>query len=125
MISGVYEMTKNDWHEKFRQAMMERRAAIQRVLQSNLKASREDFQPAVEVVERASDDAAGDLAAGLAEIESGELVQINEALRKMEDGTYGQCQGCGKPIPQKRLQIVPFAIRCVECERSRETVRSR
>ena len=118
-------MAKNNWHERFRQAMLERRTAIQRVLQNNLKSFREDVQPAVEVVERASDDAADDLAAGLAEIESAELAQIQEALRKLEEGSYGQCQDCGKAIPQKRLQLVPFALRCVECERSRETVRPR
>lgn len=118
-------MVRTNWRERFRQAMLERRAALQRVLQNNLKSFREDYQPAVEVVERASDDAADDLAAGLAEIESGELVQIEEALRRLEDGTYGQCKDCGKAIPQKRLQFVPFASRCVECERSRETGRTR
>lgn len=117
-------MAKNNWHERFRQAMLDRKAALQRVLQSNLRSvKQEDYQPAVEVVERASTDAADDLAAGLAEIESAELAQIDEALQRLEQGTYGECQDCGKAIPQKRLQFVPFALRCVECERSRETGR--
>jgi DnaK suppressor protein len=118
-------MAKTNWRERFRQAMLERRAVLQRVLQNNLKSFREDYQPAVEVVERASDDAADDLAAGLAEIESGELAQIEEALCRLQDGTYGRCKDCGKAIPQKRLQLVPFALRCVECERNRETGRPR
>lgn len=118
-------MSKNNWQERFRVAMLERKVALQRALQSNLKTFKQDFQPAVEVVERASTDAADDLAAGLAEIESGELAQIDEALRRLTEGTYGECQDCGKAIPQKRLQFVPFAIRCVDCERTRETGRSR
>jgi DnaK suppressor protein len=118
-------MAKTNWRERFRQAMLERRAALHRVLQNNLKSFRDDYQPAVEVVERASDDAADDLAAGLAEIESAELAKIEEALRRLQDGTYGRCEDCGKTIPQKRLQFVPFALRCVECERSRETNRTR
>jgi DnaK suppressor protein len=103
--------------------MLDRRASLQRVLQSNLKTFKRDYQPAVEVVERASTDAADDLAAGLAEIETAELVQIDEALQRLEEGSYGACQDCDRPIPQKRLQFVPFALRCVECERRRETGR--
>jgi DnaK suppressor protein len=103
--------------------MLDRKVSLQRVLQSNLKTFKQDYQPAVEVVERASTDAADDLAAGLAEIESAELAQIDEALQRLEEGSYGECQDCGKAIPQKRLQFVPFALRCVECERRRETGR--
>ncbi len=118
-------MIKNNWQERFRQAMLERRAALQRVVQNNLKAFKDDYQPAVEIVERASDGATNDLAAGLLEIESAELAQIDEALRRLDEGTYGGCQDCGKPIPHKRLQLVPFAARCIECARSRETARPR
>lgn len=120
-------MAKNNWQERFRQAMLERRAALQRVLQSNRKVYREDVVPqvdVVDVVEKATGDAADDLAAGLAEIESAQLAQIDEALQRLEEGSYGQCQDCSKPIPQKRLQLVPFALRCVECERAREAPRS-
>jgi DnaK suppressor protein len=116
-------MAKNNWQERFRQAMLDRKASLQRVLQSNLKTFKEDYQPAVEVVERASTDAADDLAAGLAEIESAELAQIDKALIRLGEGSYGECQDCGKAIPQKRLQFVPFATRCVECERRRENGR--
>jgi len=119
-------MAKNNWQERFRQAMLERKAALQRALQSNLKTYREDTVPqvdVVDVVERATGDAADDLAAGLAEIESAQLAQIEEALQRLEEGTYGQCQDCGKPIPQKRLQLVPFALRCVDCQRTADTGR--
>lgn len=112
--------TKNNWQERFRQAMLERKVALQRALQSNLKTFREDVVPqvdVVDVVEKATGDAADDLAAGLAEIESGQLAQIDEALQKLEEGTYGRCQDCDRPIPQKRLQLVPFALRCVDCQK--------
>ncbi len=118
-------MAKNNWQERFRQAMLDRRTAIQRALQSNLKTFKEDFSPAVEVVERASTDAADELAAGLAEIESAELAQIDRALQRLGEGTYGECQDCGKQIPQKRLQLVPFALRCVDCQRQHDTARTR
>ena len=116
--------TKNNWQERFRLAMLERKALLQRALQSNLKTYREDNVvpqvDVVDVVEKATDDAADDLAAGLAEIESGQLVQIDEALQRLNDGTFGQCRDCEKPIPQKRLLLVPFAVRCVECQRNHD-----
>ena len=47
---------------------------------------------------------------------SEEIDRIDEALRKFEEGTYGVCEECGCDIPVKRLEIVPFAIRCVVCQ---------
>jgi len=113
------------WQERLRQAMLKRKAELERALASNLKEVREDGVRATEFAERATDDAADDLAAGLAEIESAELAQIEEALRKLDEGTYGICVDCGKPIPQKRLQILPFALRCINCERKREQQKQR
>ncbi|NOX21199.1 MAG: TraR/DksA family transcriptional regulator [Nitrospirae bacterium] len=43
------------------------------------------------------------------------LNKIDEALRKLEEGTYGICEECGVEIPEERLKIIPFAIYCVDC----------
>jgi len=43
------------------------------------------------------------------------LVTIDEAMEKIEDGTYGVCEVCGKNIPQKRLDALPEATMCTEC----------
>ncbi len=45
---------------------------------------------------------------------------VRAALERVEDGTYGQCQICGKPIPQARLSAIPYTAYCVKCERDRE-----
>ena len=44
------------------------------------------------------------------------LGQINLALKKLEEGTYGRCEGCDEPIPVARLKALPFAIRCTRCQ---------
>ncbi len=44
------------------------------------------------------------------------LKSIEEALRKLEEGTYGYCEECGEPIPIKRLKVLPFARYCVRCQ---------
>jgi len=49
-----------------------------------------------------------------------ELRQIDEALGRLGRGDYGLCEDCGTDIAEERLEILPFATRCVECERKRE-----
>jgi DnaK suppressor protein len=44
------------------------------------------------------------------------LREVEEALRRIEHGTYGLCQECGEPISAKRLQAVPWAKFCVRCQ---------
>ena len=48
------------------------------------------------------------------------LDEINAALRRLDDGTYGRCQGCSQPIPAARLEILPQARYCVRCQDRRE-----
>jgi RNA polymerase-binding protein DksA len=44
-----------------------------------------------------------------------QLVQVTAALERLDDGTWGWCLGCGKPIDRERLRAVPEAARCVGC----------
>jgi len=44
-----------------------------------------------------------------------ELEEINEALKKIEEGTYGICEMCDEPISEERLQIKPYAKYCIIC----------
>lgn len=52
---------------------------------------------------------------GLAEAAQAELRQVDEALMRMDAGTYGVCAHCGRPIPPERLEVRPFAEYCVAC----------
>lgn len=44
------------------------------------------------------------------------LQNVNDALHKFDEGTYGLCENCGKPIPEKRLRALPEATYCIECQ---------
>lgn len=44
------------------------------------------------------------------------LQEVNDALGKFDNGTYGQCKRCGKPIGEKRLRALPEATHCIECQ---------
>ena len=48
------------------------------------------------------------------------LVEIDDALERIEDGTYGICEECGKRITSNRLKIMPFARLCVPCKSDTE-----
>lgn len=48
------------------------------------------------------------------------LYHINEALRRIENNTYGICQGCEKQIKPQRLEAVPHARLCIECKEQEE-----
>jgi len=49
-----------------------------------------------------------------------EILKIDEALTRMENGEYGICTSCGEPISYKRLEVLPWASECVECAEQRE-----
>jgi RNA polymerase-binding protein DksA len=48
------------------------------------------------------------------------LTAIDEALEKIEDGTFGLCTRCGDPIAEERLEAMPYATKCIDCKRLEE-----
>jgi DnaK suppressor protein len=48
------------------------------------------------------------------------LTEVEAALKRIEDGTYGKCIDCGEPIPEKRLEAIPWASRCVKDQEALE-----
>ncbi len=82
-------------------------------------------EAAAEAREHQSDDwaqadAERDLAFALEERESAELVSIDEALKRIADGSYGLCVDCGASIATARLHASPTALRCVDCQEKAE-----
>lgn len=53
--------------------------------------------------------------AGLQEMLENELVKVNDALRRLEEGNYGVCQLCGQPIDHRRLDRMPATSLCIGC----------
>lgn len=48
------------------------------------------------------------------------LTEVLSALKRIDEGTYGMCVTCGNPIPEKRLEAIPWATRDVKCEQDVE-----
>jgi DnaK suppressor protein len=96
---------------------MARRETEQGVLeQIDTQAELVDIAQSVELIERNTT---------IQDQESRELEAINQALSKMSQGGYGDCEDCDEPIPERRLMVVPEATLCARCQAIRERERAR
>ncbi len=57
-----------------------------------------------------------DRVAALLEASERQRSQVRAALERVQDGTYGACVDCGRPLPEERLEARPEAARCVDCQ---------
>lgn len=72
------------------------------------------------MADMASDNFEREFALGLASNEQQALNMIDGALRRIADGNFGVCETCSKPIPKKRLKVVPYAALCIACQELEE-----
>ncbi|MBP90444.1 MAG: molecular chaperone DnaK [Planctomycetaceae bacterium] len=104
-----------------RQVLIKRRDGLRQALAGDLSLLKElREQTSGDVVDFALDSAQDELSSQLAEVESRELAQIEAALELMREDKYGLCEGCEKAIPLARLQALPYAATCIECQRAAE-----
>ena len=59
-----------------------------------------------------------EMIAELANVDARELRQIDEAIVRADEGSYGVCSNCHRNIPIMRLKVLPYATRCVGCQRA-------
>lgn len=110
---------------------------IRVILQSRFEALDSEYEEAVaqntrlrlvEIGDAAGDDQADsgsktaerDAATSLLRTLLDRRTQAEHALQRLSDGTYGNCEGCSKPIPVERLEVFPSATTCVNCKQVRE-----
>ncbi|HEX9779790.1 MAG TPA: TraR/DksA C4-type zinc finger protein [bacterium] len=74
----------------------------------------------VHMADMATDTHERELSMNVASNERELLYQIDDALKRIDDGSYGVCQACGKAITMSRLKAVPYALMCIECQRVKE-----
>lgn len=114
-------MTRKESIIKMRDLLVTRRDALRKALAGDLsllKQLRE--QTGSDVVDAALDAAQDEISSQLAEVESRELANIERALLRIRNGTYGECEICGEKIPLTRLNALPYATSCIECQRAAE-----
>lgn len=106
---------------KMRELLVMRRDALRKALAGDLSTLTELREgTAGDAIDQALDSAHQELNSQLAEVESRELANIENALERMRDGQYGVCEGCESKIPFARLSALPYATLCIECQRIAE-----
>lgn len=115
--------SRKQFLEKMRDVLLKRRDALRKALAGDLSLLKE-LQQSGDEVDAALDAAQDELSSRLAEVESRELAQIENALERMRSGTYGVCEMTGKSIPQARLQALPYATMCIEAAREVERLKA-
>jgi DnaK suppressor protein len=114
-------MARKEAIVKLRKILIRRREALARALEGDLSLLRElHAVTSGDVLDAACDTAQDEINSQLVDVESRELAAIDNAILRMDEGTYGDCDGCGKPIPLQRLQAVPYVNDCIVCRRKAE-----
>ncbi|MGB7323910.1 MAG: TraR/DksA family transcriptional regulator [Rubripirellula sp.] len=115
-------MSRSESIKTLRDQLVRRRDALHRALEGDLSLLRELHQEKTgDILDAAADTAQDELNSQLIEAESRELNAINDAIGRFDAGMFGNCAGCGKPIPLSRLRAIPYATDCIDCRRKAES----
>lgn len=97
---------------------------ISHIAKENLKSQKESSGDlsgySFHMADMASDSYDRELSLNIAGEEQEIVYEIDEALKRIEDGKFGRCISCSKKIPQKRLNAVPYAKYCIQCKSKEE-----
>lgn len=115
-------MTRKDTIKEMGELLKQRRDALRLALNGDFSMLQKMRQETVgDVVDFAMDSSYDEINSQIAEVESRELASIEIALEKVKQGTFGKCEACKKNIPLARLQVLPYAVLCIECQREAES----
>jgi DnaK suppressor protein len=118
-------------YAELKQMLEARRQEIQAEVQGRMRDVREEgtwggkLNEVLDAVESSEADIQDDIEFALIQMKSETLNKINDALVRLEHGTYGYCFDCAEEIAEKRLRALPFAVRCKDCEEAREVAEQR
>jgi DnaK suppressor protein len=115
-------MARKDAIQNMYDILIKRRDALRRALTGDLSLLRELRAQSTsgDVVDAALDAAHDEINSQLAEVESRELANIERAIARIREGGYGICEGCGEKIKLARLNALPYATCCIDCQRELE-----
>jgi DnaK suppressor protein len=122
--------TNNGRYSDLKRMLDERRREILSEVQGRIRDQREadawgKVHEVLDAGESSEADIQEDIEFALIQMKAETLTKINDALGRLEEGTYGYCSDCGGEISEPRLRALPFAVRCKECEEAREVAAER
>ena len=117
-------MRKNDV-EKYRKALLVLKGRLTGIVTGMRKEAleKEDAPSVDHLADHGTDHFDQDLTLALVENEQGTIQAIDDALERLDQGGYGLCEGCSKPIPKARLDALPHARFCLNCQEAADSDR--
>ncbi|MFH1752728.1 MAG: TraR/DksA C4-type zinc finger protein [Candidatus Omnitrophota bacterium] len=115
--------------EKYKKLLIKERAdiigGVEKISGENLKKSQRDSSGdlsgySFHMADMATDNYDREFSLSIADTERQTLSKIEDALKRVENSSYGKCEGCGKAISKKRLNAVPHAENCKACQEEEE-----
>jgi len=114
------ELARDERYDVLRRMLEERRQEIHAKLRSLREAVPADADQVKDTEEQSLDDLVREVDFALMEMKSETLARIDEAMRRLEQGSYGACAECGSEIAEARLKALPFATLCRSCQERQE-----
>ena len=119
-----------DRYAELKRILEERRREIMSAVHDKIRDVRSESanNPTIGVLDAAETseaDIQDDIEFALIQMKAETLNKIEEALRRLEENTFGYCFECGEEISERRLRALPFAVRCKDCEEAREVAQQR
>lgn len=103
--------------EAYRNRLLEQRQEIMDLYRSDVRAGQASTDEGTEdIVDRANNSYNRELMFSLSDAERQRLIDVDGALARIENGAYGSCANCGREIGELRLEAVPWARFCVDCQ---------
>jgi DnaK suppressor protein len=115
-------MARRDALLRLHKSLLSRRADIRKKLSDELDGLRnlKNADSTGDTADVAFESGSEEMASQLAELDSRELRQIDRALLRLKQGTYGVCEHCQGKIPIGRLNALPYTTLCIACQREME-----
>jgi len=103
--------------EKYRRLLEQKKHSLSSDLAKTRNAEEETTEELTQdIADKAVSSYTREFLYSLSDTDRSTLVQIDEALVRVEEGTYGNCTNCGQPMSEKRLTAVPWARLCIDCQ---------
>ena len=103
--------------EKYRRLLEDKKASLSSDLAKTRSAEEETGdEPTQDIADKAVSSYTREFLYSLTDGERSTLLQIDDAIGRIDDASYGLCINCGQPMAEKRLTAVPWAPYCVDCQ---------
>jgi DnaK suppressor protein len=113
------EKKRLDAYRKKLQA--KREELVQNIARTEEEGRTADEDTTVDLADKAANSYTKEFLFGQTNTERNLLALIDGALKRIKDGTFGECANCEEEMQQKRLDAVPWAAYCIECQEKKET----